>query len=69
MTYDEGWDRIHGTTELQERKCQKCGALTGGEEAWVNEQIWCHPCADADAMMELDELRPAPHPDGRDLRS
>jgi hypothetical protein len=47
MTYDEGWDRIHGTTEPQtEGKCQKCGALTGGEEAWVDGQIWCHPCAD-----------------------
>jgi hypothetical protein len=47
MTYDEGWDRIHGTTEPLERKCQKCGAATGGEEAWIEGQIWCHPCADA----------------------
>lgn len=43
MTYDEGRDHIHGTTE---RRCQKCGAETGGEEAWVDGQIWCHPCAD-----------------------
>ena len=26
--------------------CQKCGCETKGEEAWINEQIWCHPCAD-----------------------
>lgn len=26
--------------------CQKCGCSTKGEEAWVNDQIWCHPCAD-----------------------
>lgn len=30
-----------------ERRCQKCGTETKGEEAWVNDQIWCHPCADA----------------------
>ena len=27
--------------------CQKCGALTHSEEAYVNGEIWCHPCADA----------------------
>jgi len=31
----------------EERRCQKCNALTGGEEAYVDGQIWCHPCADA----------------------
>lgn len=29
------------------RKCQKCGSPTRGEEAWVDGQIWCHPCADS----------------------
>ncbi len=28
------------------RMCQKCGALTKGEEALVDGQTWCHPCAD-----------------------
>lgn len=28
------------------RLCQKCGTATKGEEAWVDGQIWCHPCAD-----------------------
>jgi len=26
--------------------CQKCRTPTNGEEAWVDGQIWCHPCAD-----------------------
>lgn len=30
----------------QERACQKCGRPTKSEEAWINGQIWCHPCAD-----------------------
>ena len=30
----------------EERRCQKCGRETKGEEAWVDGQIWCHPCAD-----------------------
>lgn len=29
-----------------ERHCQKCGETTKGEEALVDGQIWCHPCAD-----------------------
>ncbi|MCK1445393.1 hypothetical protein IVB43_23700 [Bradyrhizobium sp. 48] len=29
-----------------ERRCQKCGQTTKGEEAYVDGQIWCHPCAD-----------------------
>jgi ribosomal protein S27AE len=29
-----------------ERRCQKCGDATKGEEAYVDGQIWCHPCAD-----------------------
>lgn len=28
------------------QRCQKCGCETKGEEAWVDGQIWCHPCAD-----------------------
>lgn len=32
--------------ELQERTCQKCGRPTRSEEALVDGQIWCHPCAD-----------------------
>jgi hypothetical protein len=27
--------------------CQKCGCELHGEQAWVNDEIWCHPCADA----------------------
>ncbi|MCK1275889.1 hypothetical protein IVB46_11675 [Bradyrhizobium sp. 61] len=30
-----------------ERRCQKCGGTTKGEEAYVDGQVWCHPCADA----------------------
>ena len=30
-----------------ERRCQKCGTPTQGEKAWIDGQIWCHPCADA----------------------
>ena len=29
------------------RSCAKCGEPTKSEEAWVDGQIWCHPCADA----------------------
>lgn len=29
-----------------EQRCQKCGELTKREEAYVDGQIWCHPCAD-----------------------
>lgn len=29
-----------------ERRCQKCGSPTKGEEALVDGQCWCHPCAD-----------------------
>ncbi|MCK1459121.1 hypothetical protein IVB34_12215 [Bradyrhizobium sp. 2] len=32
--------------ELRERLCQKCGEPTKSEEALVDDQIWCHPCAD-----------------------
>ncbi len=56
MTYDEGWDRIHGTQD-DERRCQKCGCPTKGEEAWVDGQIWCHPCADE----PREALRPGHH--------
>ena len=31
---------------MDERRCQKCGVSTKGEEALVGGQIWCHPCAD-----------------------
>lgn len=51
--------------------CDPCGAahsvpdvvkrLIKERDEWADKYI----CA----MMELDELRPAPHPDGRDLRS
>jgi hypothetical protein len=30
-----------------DHRCQKCGSPTQGEEAWIDGQIWCHPCADA----------------------
>jgi hypothetical protein len=40
-----------------ERRCQKCGIATKGEEALVNGQIWCHPCADADPADEVMRLR------------
>jgi hypothetical protein len=33
--------------EYEDRRCQKCGTATCGEEAYVDEQFWCHPCADA----------------------
>ena len=29
-----------------EDRCQRCGCETKGEMAWVDGQIWCHPCAD-----------------------
>lgn len=31
---------------LLKQQCQNCGSATNGEEAWVDGQIWCHPCAD-----------------------
>ena len=40
-----------------ERRCQKCGIATKGEEALVNGQIWCHPCADAAPADEVMRLR------------
>lgn len=33
--------------------CQKCGTPTNGEEALVEGQIWCHPCADGAAEPNL----------------
>jgi formylmethanofuran dehydrogenase subunit E len=39
--------KYRGALPSEERRCQKCGAPTGGEEAFVDGQIWCHPCADA----------------------
>jgi hypothetical protein len=27
--------------------CAKCGCDTQGEAALIGDQIWCHPCADA----------------------
>lgn len=34
----------------EERRCQKCGIATGGEEVYVSGRYWCHPCADACAI-------------------
>jgi hypothetical protein len=31
----------------REAVCAKCGCKTEGEVAWVNNEEWCHPCADA----------------------
>jgi hypothetical protein len=31
---------------VTKQTCNKCGRATGGEEAWVDGKIWCHPCAD-----------------------
>lgn len=41
---------ISETTPIyeQERRCQKCGCPTKGEEALVDWRVWCHPCADAE---------------------
>lgn len=35
-------------TPEPERRCQKCGCPTRGEEALVDWQTWCHPCADSE---------------------
>jgi len=37
-----------------ERRCQKCWCATNGEEAIVDGQVWCHPCADADLPTAQD---------------
>jgi len=29
-----------------DHRCHRCGCETKGEMAWVDGQIWCHPCAD-----------------------
>lgn len=29
------------------RRCQMCNSPTKGEEAYINGEYWCHPCADA----------------------
>ena len=39
-------DLIRDNHTEQAERCQKCGESTGREEAYVNGQIWCHPCAD-----------------------
>ena len=57
-----GWPgyHTHFTTialPSTERRCQKCGAETRGEEAFVNGQVWCHPCADAAPADEVMRLR------------
>lgn len=43
-----GQDFVNAYRALQqsERTCHKCGSPTGGEEALVKGEIWCHPCAD-----------------------
>lgn len=41
------WLKDNPLPPQSERNCQKCGVPTHGEEAWVDGQIWCHPCADA----------------------
>jgi len=52
-----GWrTRRAAALSQTERRCQKCGCVTGGEEAWVDGQIWCHPCADA--VPSTDVTRP-----------
>lgn len=28
-------------------RCAKCGCETKGEMAFIDGEIWCHPCADA----------------------
>lgn len=46
-------EALTGVSNQQEpRKCQKCGSLTGGEEALVDGQTWCHPCADQQTATE-----------------
>jgi hypothetical protein len=30
----------------EDRRCEKCGCATNGEEAYIDGKIWCHPCAD-----------------------
>jgi hypothetical protein len=32
------------------RNCQRCGSPTYGEEAQIEDQYWCHPCADEFAL-------------------
>src|SRR6185312_17494545 len=41
------WLKCWSGVSSAERHCQKCGTPTQGEEAWIDGQIWCHPCADA----------------------
>lgn len=36
--------QIKGAT----RRCQKCKHPTNGEEALIDGQWWCHPCADGE---------------------
>jgi hypothetical protein len=52
------WIKCWPAASSAERRCQKCGCATGGEEAWVDGQIWCHPCADAASPTQQGPLVP-----------
>lgn len=38
--------RAEGSAIPSTERCAKCGCETKREEALVNGEIWCHPCAD-----------------------
>lgn len=40
-----------GPALIHDRRCQKCGQPTKSEEALVEGQSWCHPCADAVSLI------------------
>jgi hypothetical protein len=35
--------------------CAKCGCETKGEAALVNDEVWCHPCADGVAVSSTNQ--------------
>jgi hypothetical protein len=46
-------------------RCAKCGRETKGEAALVGMEVWCHPCADAQAPFHpLNNLPGCMMPDG-----
>jgi len=44
---------LRGVDTSTDHRCQRCGCETKDEMAWVDGQIWCHPCADEAAAQRI----------------
>jgi Zn finger protein HypA/HybF involved in hydrogenase expression len=51
-----GKANVNVNLNLTERHCHNCGQPLNDEEAWVDGEIWCHPCADKRNQQLLDDI-------------